>query len=51
MMPSSLCEIFHTKEAQMPEQEQNLWVPQFIKVKALAKDNSQVNWQLVSGRR
>lgn len=39
----SLCEILHTEEAQIPEQEQKLWVPQFIKVKALAKDNSQVD--------
>lgn len=41
----------HTKEAQISEQKQKLWVPQFIKVKTLAKDNSQVNWQLVSEKR
>lgn len=48
-MSSSLCEILHTKEAQI--QEQKPWVPQFIKVKTLPKDNSQVNWELVSGKR
>lgn len=38
-----LCGILHTEEAQVPEQEQKLWVPQFIKIKTLAKDSSQVN--------